>query len=393
MGKLDTQTLLFASIFIYFLISFLVMLAALQVKRDPCLLWIATGFSILAIAIIIITLRFWSLWLLLAIWLSNILIILTHGCIWSALRRFSGKNVRWELLLLGPMIWVLLCFWPRFIEEQALRVLAYTLIVTSYCALALKEIWPTWRQNAQATVPLVVVLLLITIFYFYRLALWIIDYQFWPHHSVAEFWSYHPDAEVTLFIMMILFICLSFTTLMLVRGREENIHKLASMQDSLTQIPNRRALFDYALFHIEKAATQQKEITLLMCDLDYFKQINDHYGHDIGDHVLILFARVLEDTIGEQGFYARIGGEEFVVVVKGKSLQEINALALNIKRELTCRCDRELSINVSTSIGIATATQVGYSLHKLLICADTALYQAKTDNRNCVRVWSDTIRN
>ena len=381
MGKLDTQTLLFASIFIYFLISFLMMLAALQAKRDPCLLWIASGFSILGFAAIIIALRFWSSWLLLVIWLSNILIILTHGCIWSALRRFYEKKVQWSLLLLGPMIWVLLCLSPRFTEEPTWRILAYTIITVCYMTLALRELWPTWRQNAQATVPLAVVLISIIVFYLYRLALWTNDFPFW---------SQHPDAEITLFIMMIIFICLSFTTLMLVRGREENRYKLASMQDSLTLLPNRRALFDYAEISISKAADQQKEVILLMCDLDHFKLINDQYGHDIGDQVLKLFARVLKNTIGTEGFYARIGGEEFVVLAIAKDLQEMSALASNINHELTRCSEDELSISASTSIGIATASQVGYSLHKLLIGADAALYQAKADNRNCVRVWSES---
>lgn len=380
MGQLDTQTLLFASIFIYFLISFLLLLAAFQTKRDPCLLWIAAGFSILGFAAIVIALRIWSSWLLLVIWISNILIILTHGCIWSALRRFAGKKVKWDWMLLAPVLWVLLCLlWPNFTVEPVWRVLAFTLIATFYLLFALREIQPFWRKNSQTTLPLTMVLIGIILFYNYRLALTVGDFQFW---------SLDPDAEITLFVAMIMFICLSFTTLMLVRGREEYQHKLAALQDSLTQIPNRRALFDQAPITIQKAVNQQKEVALLMCDLDNFKKINDQYGHDIGDQVLKLFAQVLKDVVAEQGYYARLGGEEFVMLFMAKSLPEINELALNVLQELACRSKRELSICVTSSIGIATATQAGYNLHKLLICADEALYQAKADNRNCVRMWS-----
>lgn len=382
MIKLDTQTLLFVAVFICFQISILMMLAALQTKRDPCLLWTAIGFSLLGFGALIIALHFWSSWLLLAIWLSNSLIILTHGCIWSALRLFSNKKIQWTWLLLGPALWALLCLWPRFITEPAWRVLAYTLIATSYYLLALKEIGSARRQNTQAVVPLAILLISIIIFYLYRLSSWVSD---------AEFWSQRPDAQITLFIMMIMVTYLGFMALILVRGREEYRYKLASMQDSLTQLPNRRALFDYAPPTINKAQTQQKEISLLMCDLDHFKQINDQYGHDIGDEVLKLFARVLKDIIGKQGFYARIGGEEFVILFTDQSLQAVKALAANVNHELTSRSNRELSINASTSIGIATATQVGYSLSQLLKCADMALYQAKASNRNCVRVWSESL--
>lgn len=261
-------------------------------------------------------------------------------------------------------------------------MLAYTLIATSYYLLALKEIGSARRQNTQAVVPLAILLISIIIFYLYRLSSWVSD---------AEFWSQRPDAQITLFIMMIMVTYLGFMALILVRGREEYRYKLASMQDSLTQLPNRRALFDYAPPTINKAQTQQKEISLLMCDLDHFKQINDQYGHDIGDEVLKLFARVLKDIIGKQGFYARIGGEEFVILFTDQSLQAVKALAANVNHELTSRSNRELSINASTSIGIATATQVGYSLSQLLKCADMALYQAKASNRNCVRVWSESL--
>lgn len=379
MGQLDTQTLLFTSIFICFLMSFLMMLAALQAKRDPCLLWIASGFSILGFAILIIALPSLPSWLILAIWLSNMLVILTHGCIWSALRQFSGKKMRWGIMLLGPTIWTLFCLWPAFNIEHAWRVLAYTIIATSYYVFALKEMWPIWRQNAQAAVPLAAVLLFIIAFYLYRLAMW---------ESHVVFWSLRPDAQATLFITMILVICLGFTSLILVRGREEYRYKLASLQDSLTQLPNRRALFEHATIKIDKALHQHQEVTLLMCDLDLFKQINDRYGHDIGDRVLKLFATVLDNTVGQHGFYARIGGEEFVVLCIGKTLPEVKALALGIQDELARSSNQELSFQVSTSIGIAQATLAGYSLHRLLTCADSALYQAKADNRDCVRIWS-----
>lgn len=379
MSQLDTQTLLFTSIFICFLMSFLMLLAAFQAKRDPCLLWVTSGFSLLGFAILIIALPSLSSWLILAIWLSNILIILTHGCIWSALRQFSGKKAHWGMVLLGPAIWALLCLWPAFIIEHAWRVLAYTIIATSYYVFALKELWPIWRQNAQAAIPIAAVLLFIIVFYLYRLAMW-------ENHAI--FWSLRPDTKATLFIMMILVVCLGFTSLILVRGREEYRYKLASLQDSLTQLPNRRALFEHATSKIDKALHQHQEVTLLMCDLDLFKQINDQYGHDVGDQVLKLFATVLNNIVGQQGFYARIGGEEFVVLCIEKTLPEVKALALRIQDELARCSNQELSFQVSTSIGIAPATQAGYSLHRLLTCADTALYQAKADSRNCVRIWS-----
>ncbi|NMA75637.1 MAG: hypothetical protein GX963_16125, partial [Bacteroidales bacterium] len=100
------------------------------------------------------------------------------------------------------------------------------------------------QKSAQAAVPLAAVLLFIIVFYLYRLAMW-------ENHAI--FWSLRPDTKATLFIMMILVVCLGFTSLILVRGREEYRYKLASLQDSLTQLPNRRALFEHATSKIDKA--------------------------------------------------------------------------------------------------------------------------------------------
>lgn len=384
MIQLDMQTLLFASIFICFLMSALMVLAAFHVRRDPCLLWVAVGFFVTGLGASVTILRLWSPWLWLVIAFSNALIILGHACIWTGLQRFVGKKAQWVWILAGPVIWVLLCLWPLFLDEPAWRVLVFTVLASSYFLLSLKELKPDWRRNTQAAIPLAVVLSAQILIYLFRSVSWVGDFQFW---------SQRPDAALTIFTMMIMVICLGFTTLILVRGREENRYRLASMQDSLTRLPNRRALFDQGVKKIEVASVQQEEAVLLMCDLDWFKKINDQYGHDMGDQVLKLFARVLENTVDQQGFCARIGGEEFVVLTTGLNLQKANVLALDIQNELARRSSQHLHIAVTTSVGIAAATQpgVGYSLHKLLVCADAALYEAKADGRSCVRLWSQSL--
>jgi len=381
MSQLDTQTLLFAPIFVCFLKSLLMLLAALQIRRDPCLLWVASGFSIAGVAALVTLMQLW-LPLPLVIWLSNTLFIFTHGCIWAALRSFEGRKVLWWMVLAGPAAWTLLCLWPPFLAEPAWRVLVYAVLASSYFLLALREIAPEWRQNAQASVPLAVVLITQILIYLFRAVVWI---------GEAPFWSQRPDAALTIFSLMIVVICVGFSMLILVRGREEYRYWLASMQDSLTSLPNRRALFERGAVMIDKGASAKTEVTLLMCDLDSFKQINDQHGHDVGDQGLKLFARVLEDIVGEQGLYARIGGEEFVVLLPDRNMQESVMLASRIQQELTARSESQLQIVITTSIGVVAATQVGYSLHRLLVCADAALYQAKTDRGNCVRVWSGPL--
>lgn len=154
-----------------------------------------------------------------------------------------------------------------------------------------------------------------------------------------------------------------------------------SNTDKLTNIPNRRYFhhrLDEIIFEYEKT---QKPFSLMMMDIDHFKRVNDRYGHQIGDRVLIQVAAILFENLPENAVVARYGGEEFVVLLPGMSENDAMATAEILKDNIQhAHWD---SVNRMTiSAGIATFTEDDDS-YSIITKADQALYLSKERGRNC----------
>ena len=158
--------------------------------------------------------------------------------------------------------------------------------------------------------------------------------------------------------------------------------------DMLTGLPNRRA-FDEFLCNSQISAMESGEpLTLLMLDIDRFKQFNDNFGHGVGDQVLRLMANVLRDRLREKDMPARYGGEELIAALPGAKLAECEAVAERIRRSVAeCRVTRrstgEVLPPITISIGVAQF-RPGESMPQLIERCDGALYLAKRTGRNRV---------
>jgi diguanylate cyclase (GGDEF)-like protein len=162
----------------------------------------------------------------------------------------------------------------------------------------------------------------------------------------------------------------------------------AADTDYLTGLLNRRA-FDME-FHrqCDRAQRSALALSLAMFDLDHFKQVNDRHGHAVGDQVLRDFATLLERELRNGDTLARVGGEEFAVVLFGVGLDEAVTFAERIGRELQARGSGEAPL-LSASAGVAALTEADASPAALLLVADRALYAAKSAGRRRVAVWQD----
>ncbi|MDF7662702.1 GGDEF domain-containing protein [Erwiniaceae bacterium L1_54_6] len=157
--------------------------------------------------------------------------------------------------------------------------------------------------------------------------------------------------------------------------------------DELTGLFNRRA-FDLAGESWLSQHRSDLNIFLVIMDLDYFKIINDRYGHPVGDRALISTAKVIRSHIRERDMAARIGGEEFAVIVREELISEVLTLAERIRMELhnlDLRVPDGNRINITSSFGIA-GTKKDISWRQLIADADSALYEAKRGGRDCIRV-------
>jgi diguanylate cyclase len=163
------------------------------------------------------------------------------------------------------------------------------------------------------------------------------------------------------------------------------------VKDPLTGLLNRRG-FDRALEQLHADGLQLTSASLLMLDIDHFKRVNDTYGHLFGDQVLCAIGKVLDSLIKGRDIAARFGGEEFVVVLPETPESGAVILAEKFRESFSrARVRRGGSDKVidklTISIGVAVP-RLGEALETTMERADAALYRAKNDGRNCVRVAS-----
>ncbi|EIK0770801.1 diguanylate cyclase [Vibrio alginolyticus] len=133
---------------------------------------------------------------------------------------------------------------------------------------------------------------------------------------------------------------------------------------------------------------QSGPVTLALIDVDYFKQVNDTYGHVFGDTVLTGVAKVLEETVRENDIVARFGGEEFVVVMPNTDHENALITAERLRSALSLHCfvtEQKEEVRVTCSFGVVTTEDNEMSFKSLCDQADKLLYQAKANGRNCVK--------
>jgi two-component system cell cycle response regulator len=139
---------------------------------------------------------------------------------------------------------------------------------------------------------------------------------------------------------------------------------------------------------LKRAQRASQEVAILMLDLDYFKSINDRYGHQCGDSVLAAIGRTIMQTLRGSDVRCRWGGEEFLVALPESGLEQAMRVAVTLARRIAGTVTEfdSARIQLTTSIGITIAAPGEEDPDPVLARADAALYRAKTDGRNCIRV-------
>jgi diguanylate cyclase (GGDEF)-like protein len=172
-------------------------------------------------------------------------------------------------------------------------------------------------------------------------------------------------------------------SLTLNQARIANRHKREAMTDALTGLLNRRALLQ------NPSDTMPAGTALVAMDLDYFKKINDRFGHDCGDQALKAFAELIRANIRPTDLAARMGGEEFCIVVADENPRAPTAIAERIREQVEAMTIPTPAGPIRTTVSAGISYSSGdETLQSLLIRADEALYEAKSEGRNRVRTSS-----
>jgi len=154
-----------------------------------------------------------------------------------------------------------------------------------------------------------------------------------------------------------------------------------SNTDKLTAIANRRHFQDELARHVERYHDEGIVFSVMIVDVDHFKKVNDTYGHLIGDSVLIQLASVLTQEVRPTDFVARLGGEEFVIILSETDAEKALELAVQLKNTVEV-IKWETIDRLTVSVGVSTFSAADTEV-TLLHCADQALYRAKANGRNC----------
>lgn len=210
-----------------------------------------------------------------------------------------------------------------------------------------------------------------------------------PEISKAEYDTYFKSVALCTFALTSIFSYFQAS------GRNTNIInnealtrelQLIASTDELTGLANRRDMTARMDFERKRAKRSDSEFSIILADVDYFKKINDNFGHDVGDQVLKAFSDVFSARFRSTDKVGRWGGEEFLVILPNTQLEEAVKLADEVRKSISQASLIPHMPNrlVTMSAGVASSSE-GESAGELLKLADTRLYEAKDSGRNRIR--------
>lgn len=308
-------------------------------------------------------------------------IFVCNGTLWQAMRAFDRRKVMLWPVAIAPTIWLLLATNSAFMANTPLRIAVASITMSFFCGLAS---WELWRGRAEALPSrnaAIAVLAGLSAAHWTRI----------PFMNVLPFpLGGLPTTPMAVggMVAIIAVVALFMTLLMISMTKErlELAQRNIAVTDPLTGLLNRRAFADEADRRARHATGAAVPATLLVLDLDRFKAINDRYGHEAGDLVLLNFARVMRTHARSEDMLFRMGGEEFCFLLPGVGAEGGEALAQRMCRVFgnSFVSTDSGDIRATVSIGVATGDTDDVAISSLLAAADAALYEAKNSGRDQV---------
>ena len=165
--------------------------------------------------------------------------------------------------------------------------------------------------------------------------------------------------------------------------RQKKYFEILALKDELTGIPNRRAILNLKRSVMQQNKLNKQVSSLISIDIDYFKAVNDQYGHDIGDELIISIVNTIVHTVRCSDRVGRVGGEEFLIVLENQSLENAQEIAERIRLSVAEKEHTSLSISATVSLGVIEIAP-NETTEQAAKRVDLHLYKAKEGGRNTV---------
>jgi diguanylate cyclase (GGDEF)-like protein len=381
---LDIPTLIIVSIFVTAILGLLLLFVWVQDRSIQALAWWGVAYLVAGLSIALLSGQL-PVSNAASIDIASALLFAACGLSWNGARLFDDKPVRPFSMFAGALIWLLACLIPAFSASVTGRMIVSSLIVSNYTLVTAFELWSGRAEKLVTRWPAMLVLVLHGLIFPAQipLTMWQTEGREAPLFSNG--WIALLALETLLYV-----IASAFIVLAMAKERNERIHKTAASTDPLTGVPNRRAVIDTGNTLIRTKAAPDRPVAALMFDLDFFKAINDRFGHAIGDRVLKVFANTATANLRSTDIFGRLGGEEFAAILPNMDIDAAVAAAERV-RTAFAQAASEIDghpVHGSLSAGITVTTDSGTNLDSLLSIADEALYVAKANGRNRVEVAS-----
>lgn len=312
------------------------------------------------------------------------------GLLFNGIEAFRGKNCHYWITVWTGGQMMLQSLWLGMVHDNIRMVVASNSLLASAifaaCALSLR---------VKATQPLKTA---------FRLAA--ASFSFVALMSLLRAINIllKPAEDITLFaqgnvnpVFLVLGglsqLSISLSLVLLITFRLVSDLREQATHDSLTGALNRRSFENESRRLLARATRTGDAMSIIMIDVDFFKHVNDKYGHQAGDEVLRRLAALLQTVIRSEDCLARYGGEEFCILLAGTNEQGAALLAERVRllyADLRVAWKGE-SLQCTLSAGVADSLLAGTDLATLLDAADQALYRAKNAGRNCIALHSDSV--
>ncbi len=247
--------------------------------------------------------------------------------------------------------------------------------MTLTIGLASHELWRLEPGYSRVRIPMAVAAGGMSVFYFLRWVAFLVEGQDGP-----TFVTFFGSAVTTL-VTMVLLVVVSFSMAALSSEQQTRALRVVATRDDLTGLLNRKAFLDLAAEQLADRAITRGSGALILADLDHFKSVNDTYGHAAGDLALQAFAEACTGTVRSTDLVGRYGGEEFVLLLPGTSVERAEMIAEEISRRMATAPVEEMEMP-TVSYGISTYDAGTTDVDSLIAAADAALYTAKSLGRN-----------